>query len=85
MLHNDCRTNSCIEHATGIMEEEKAPENLSKRMSSVSLSANDKKVCLQVLVFFCMFYAGQKWNSIIYICSQKNYWNRNIYNVIFHA
>ncbi|KAL3835404.1 hypothetical protein ACJIZ3_010140 [Penstemon smallii] len=44
MLYNDCRSNSCIEHATGIMEEEKAPENLSKKISNISLTGNDKKV-----------------------------------------
>ncbi|KAL7139722.1 hypothetical protein ABFS83_09G072600 [Erythranthe nasuta] len=43
-LYNDCRSNICIEHATGIMEEEKAPENLSKKISSISLSGNDKKL-----------------------------------------
>ncbi|KAI3463536.1 hypothetical protein Pfo_020199 [Paulownia fortunei] len=44
MLYNDCRSNSCIEHATGIMEEEKAPENLSKKISGISLTGNDKKL-----------------------------------------
>ncbi|XP_065872551.1 uncharacterized protein [Euphorbia lathyris] len=43
-LHNECRANSCIEHASGIMEAEKAPENLSKKVSAMSLSGNDKKV-----------------------------------------
>ncbi|CAA0811302.1 signal recognition particle-related / SRP-related [Striga hermonthica] len=42
MLYNDCRSSICIEHATGVMEEEKAPENLSKKISSISLT--DKKV-----------------------------------------
>ncbi|CAA0806874.1 signal recognition particle-related / SRP-related [Striga hermonthica] len=42
MLYNDCRSSICIEHASGIMEEEKAPENLSKKISSISLT--DKKV-----------------------------------------
>ncbi|KAI8001690.1 HEAT repeat-containing protein 6 [Camellia lanceoleosa] len=31
MLYDDSRSNSCIEHAIGIIEEEKAPENLSKK------------------------------------------------------
>lgn len=44
MLYQECRSNSCIEHATGIMEENKAPENLSKKISSISLTGNDKKV-----------------------------------------
>lgn len=43
-LSNDCRANSCIEHAVGIMEEEKAPEKLSKKISSISLTGNDKKI-----------------------------------------
>ncbi|PIN13749.1 Signal recognition particle, subunit Srp68 [Handroanthus impetiginosus] len=49
-LYNDCRSNICIEHATGIMEEEKAPENLSKKISSMSLAGNDKK--LQQLLMY---------------------------------
>ncbi|KAG6410646.1 hypothetical protein SASPL_128711 [Salvia splendens] len=44
MLHNDCRSNICIEHATGVMEEEKAPENLSEKISSISLTGNYKKL-----------------------------------------
>lgn len=51
MLYNDCRSNICIEHATGVMEEEKAPENLSKKISSISLTGNDKKVCSANLAF----------------------------------
>ncbi|CAH1419490.1 unnamed protein product [Lactuca virosa] len=44
-LYKDCRSNSCIEHAMGIMEHEKAPNDLSKKISAVSISANgnDKK------------------------------------------
>lgn len=44
MLCDECRSNSCIEHATGIMEEVKAPENLSKRISNMSLTGADKKL-----------------------------------------
>lgn len=44
MLYDDSRSNSCIEHATGIMEEEKAPEILSKKISTISLTGADKKV-----------------------------------------
>ncbi|KAF3457790.1 hypothetical protein FNV43_RR02449 [Rhamnella rubrinervis] len=40
----ECRSNSCIEHATGIMEELKAPENLSKKISNISLNGGDKKL-----------------------------------------
>ncbi|KDP22540.1 hypothetical protein JCGZ_26371 [Jatropha curcas] len=43
-LYNESRSNICIEHASGIMEEEKAPENLSKKVSAISLSGGDKKV-----------------------------------------
>ncbi|KAK4569238.1 hypothetical protein RGQ29_004583 [Quercus rubra] len=43
-LCDECRSNSCIEHATGIMEEVKAPENLSKRVSNLSLTGADKKL-----------------------------------------
>ncbi|XP_071710376.1 uncharacterized protein [Rutidosis leptorrhynchoides] len=42
-LYNNCRSNSCIEHAMGIMEHEKAPEDLSKKISTVSISGSDKK------------------------------------------
>ncbi|CAB4280412.1 unnamed protein product [Prunus armeniaca] len=44
ILYDECRSNSCIEHATGIMEELKAPENLSKKISSINLTGVDKKV-----------------------------------------
>ncbi|CAI0548037.1 unnamed protein product, partial [Linum tenue] len=37
-LYSECRSSSCIEHALGIMEEEKVPENLSTRVSALSLS-----------------------------------------------
>ncbi|KAG6746238.1 hypothetical protein POTOM_050769 [Populus tomentosa] len=43
-LYNECRANSCIEHATGIMEHEKVSENLSKKVSTISLGGVDKKV-----------------------------------------
>ncbi|XP_022153234.1 signal recognition particle subunit SRP68 isoform X2 [Momordica charantia] len=42
-LVEECRANSCIEHATGIIEEVKAPENLSKKISKMSLTGTDKK------------------------------------------
>ncbi|XP_078179761.1 signal recognition particle-related / SRP-like protein [Carex rostrata] len=41
-LIENCRSNSCIEHASGIMEEEKIPERLSKGVSSISLSGDKK-------------------------------------------
>lgn len=44
ILHNECRANSCIEHAAGIMEAEKAPENLSKKISTISLTGSNKEV-----------------------------------------
>lgn len=37
-LCSESRSNSCIEHAMGIMEEKRAPENLSERISNISLS-----------------------------------------------
>ncbi|WRX19508.1 Signal recognition particle subunit SRP68 - like 1 [Theobroma cacao] len=43
-LYDECRSYSCIEHATGIIEEEKAPENLSKKISIISLNGAHKKV-----------------------------------------
>ncbi|KAK6794200.1 hypothetical protein RDI58_007653 [Solanum bulbocastanum] len=43
-LCNESRANSCVEHAKGIMEEEKAPENLSKKISNISLNGTDKKM-----------------------------------------
>ncbi|KAM0879607.1 hypothetical protein ACQ4PT_034127 [Festuca glaucescens] len=42
-LSDNCRSNSCIEHATGIMEDENAPERLSKGVSTISLGDNKKK------------------------------------------
>ncbi|KAL6982484.1 hypothetical protein U1Q18_043106 [Sarracenia purpurea var. burkii] len=44
ILYDDSRSNSCIEHATGIIEEEKAPENLSKKISTMSLTGAHKKL-----------------------------------------
>ncbi|KAB1217532.1 Signal recognition particle subunit SRP68 [Morella rubra] len=44
MLCDECRSNSCIEHAKGIMEEVKAPENLSKKISNMSLTGADNKL-----------------------------------------
>ncbi|KAL5549146.1 hypothetical protein UlMin_004377 [Ulmus minor] len=43
-LSEECRSNLCIEHATGIMEEHKAPENLSKKISDISLTRAPKKL-----------------------------------------
>uniref|UniRef100_A0A1D1YCY8 Signal recognition particle subunit SRP68 n=1 Tax=Anthurium amnicola TaxID=1678845 RepID=A0A1D1YCY8_9ARAE len=43
-LIDNCRTNSCIEHATGIMEDEKAPEKLSEGVSSLALTKTGKKM-----------------------------------------
>ncbi|XP_058107557.1 uncharacterized protein LOC131251074 isoform X2 [Magnolia sinica] len=43
-LSNNCRSNSCIEHAAAIMEEEKAPEKLSKGVSALSLKGAEKKL-----------------------------------------
>ncbi|EOA13099.1 hypothetical protein CARUB_v10026106mg [Capsella rubella] len=43
-LIKECRANSCIEHAAGIMEEENAPENLSNQISTISLNDTAAKV-----------------------------------------
>ncbi|GLT83884.1 hypothetical protein SLE2022_021500 [Rubroshorea leprosula] len=43
-LYNECRSKICIGHETGIQDEEKAPENLSKKMSTISLNGADKKM-----------------------------------------
>ncbi|KAI6690940.1 hypothetical protein NL676_027768 [Syzygium grande] len=43
-LHDESRSNSCIEHAKGILEEVKGPENLSKKISTISLSGTDRKL-----------------------------------------
>ncbi|KAF0900191.1 hypothetical protein E2562_027550 [Oryza meyeriana var. granulata] len=42
-LSDSCRSNSCIEHATGIMEEESVPERLSKGVSTLSLGEGKRK------------------------------------------
>ncbi|XP_047337601.1 signal recognition particle subunit SRP68 [Impatiens glandulifera] len=44
MLSGNSRSSSCIEHAMGIIEEEKAPEKLSKKISKISLTGAVKKV-----------------------------------------
>ncbi|KAF9621578.1 hypothetical protein IFM89_023152 [Coptis chinensis] len=43
VLNNKCRSNICIEHAAGIMEEVKAPEKLSEGVSNISLSGAARK------------------------------------------
>ncbi|KAL5700047.1 hypothetical protein ACHQM5_025546 [Ranunculus cassubicifolius] len=42
-LYENCRSNICIEHASGIIEEVKAPEKLSKGVASISLTGPIKK------------------------------------------
>lgn len=44
----ECRSNSCIEHAMGIMEEKRAPDNLSERISNISLTGA-KQVLFSIL------------------------------------
>ncbi|MED6141229.1 hypothetical protein PIB30_101184, partial [Stylosanthes scabra] len=41
-LCKECRSNSCIEHALGIMEENKDQENISKRISNISLTGSER-------------------------------------------
>lgn len=52
-LCDECRSNSCIEHATGIIEELKGPENLSKKISAISLTPTDKKVLCSFIFSIC--------------------------------
>ncbi|KAI8005507.1 hypothetical protein LOK49_LG08G00325 [Camellia lanceoleosa] len=54
MLYDHSRSNSYIEHATGIIEKEKAPENLSKKISTISLTGTDKKVLLSLGFSTCL-------------------------------
>jgi hypothetical protein len=71
-LYNECRANSCIEHATGIMEDEKAPENLSKKISTISLSGVDKKVTIWTFVIpFCFSQNRQDDYSQSFNCVPK--------------
>ncbi|KAJ1411890.1 SRP68, N-terminal domain superfamily [Sesbania bispinosa] len=42
VLCNECRSNSCIEHALGIMEEKKTQENISERISNISLTGAER-------------------------------------------
>nr|CAD1839978.1 unnamed protein product [Ananas comosus var. bracteatus] len=42
-LYDNCRSSICIEHAAGIMEEEKIPERLSKGVATISLNGDVKK------------------------------------------
>ncbi|RYR44894.1 hypothetical protein Ahy_A08g041170 isoform C [Arachis hypogaea] len=41
-LCKQCRSNSCIEHALGIMEENKDQENISERISNISLTGAER-------------------------------------------
>ncbi|KAL3529077.1 hypothetical protein ACH5RR_008399 [Cinchona calisaya] len=40
----ESRSNSCTEHAIAVMEKELAPETLSEKISTISLTGNDKKL-----------------------------------------
>jgi len=52
-LSDNCRSNSCIEHATGIMEEEIVPLKLSKGVSTMSLADGKAKVCFHYEICPC--------------------------------
>ncbi|WVZ21845.1 hypothetical protein V8G54_000389 [Vigna mungo] len=41
-LCNECRSNTCIEHALGIIEETKTQENLSEKVSNISLTGTER-------------------------------------------
>lgn len=70
-LYNDCRSNSCIEHASGILEEEKAPEKLSEKVSAISLSGGDKKVCLSFILLFLLKLTTDLSFFIIQLCNKE--------------
>lgn len=42
VLCNECRSNSCIEHALGIMEEKRTQENISEGISNISLTGAER-------------------------------------------
>ncbi|GAU25472.1 hypothetical protein TSUD_71260, partial [Trifolium subterraneum] len=42
VLSNECRSNSCIEHALGIMEEKRTQENISEGISNISLTGVER-------------------------------------------
>ncbi|CAJ2676699.1 signal recognition particle subunit SRP68 [Trifolium pratense] len=42
VFSNECRSNSCIEHALGIMEEKKTQENISEGISNISLTGAER-------------------------------------------
>ncbi|KAK7369600.1 hypothetical protein VNO80_11642 [Phaseolus coccineus] len=41
-LCKECRSNSCIEHALGTIEEKKTQENLSEKVSNISLTGTER-------------------------------------------
>ena len=47
-LCKESRSNSCIEHALGIREEKRDQENISERISNISLTGAER-----VLLAFC--------------------------------
>lgn len=55
-LCNECRSNSCIEHASGIMEEKKTQENLSERVSNISLTGTERVHMFLLLIQKTMFF-----------------------------
>jgi signal recognition particle subunit SRP68 len=42
VLSNECRSNSCTEHALGIMEEKRTQENISEGISNISLTGAER-------------------------------------------
>lgn len=70
-LYGECRSNICIEHASAILEAEKAPENLSKKVSAISLSGGDKKVCLSFLLLFLLKLTTDLSFFIIQLCNKE--------------
>lgn len=42
VLCNECRSNNCVEHALGIMEEKRTRENISEGISNISLTGAER-------------------------------------------
>lgn len=56
-LCNECRSNSCIEHALGIIEDKKTQENLSEKVSNISLTGTERvHMFLLIQCSFCFFF-----------------------------
>lgn len=57
VLCNECRSNSCIEHALGIIEEKRTQENISQGISDISLTGAER-VHNSLLFMWFPFFSG---------------------------